>query len=143
MSKSGIRINVKDIYNANRIKRIVVGNISRVAKNTIYSEMSDLLYDDVWNRVPREVIPVVNKRTGTSRELISNAKITVTKDTPTEYEVVVHFGSDKVSKEYARVQHENLGYHHDIGEANFLQDPFMQVYPVILKKLERDIGGRQ
>lgn len=135
MNKSGIKLIVQDTTRRKRSDKIVIGTISRVAKNVIYENLYSFLYDDVDPKVPREVIPKRSK-SGTVRELSTNADITVTVDEPNAYEVYVHFGSDKISKKYARNQHENLEYNHEIGESQFLMDPFLDFYPELVYQVE-------
>lgn len=137
---SDVKITIKDAFNNNKVDKEITGVLTKVAKNIIYQQMADFLYEKVWDKVPRESNPRVNPSTGTSKELISNARVTVTKDEATAYEVVVHFGSDDVSKMYAFKQHDDVDFEHDIGQYKFLQDPFMEMYPLLLKKLKREIG---
>lgn len=141
MSKSGINFNIKDTRKLSRANRVIIGNISDSAKETIYNNLLSFLYEEVSPLVPREVKPRFNKKFGTVAELSTNAKITVTKDTPTEYEVYVHFGSDKISRHYARIQHEAEDYEHIIGQYQFLQEPFMEMYPDLINEVQDAIKG--
>ena len=48
--------------------------------------------------------------------------------------VTVGYGG--AASSYAAEQHENLHYHHTIGKAKFLEDPFNEMLPELLKRLE-------
>lgn len=112
---------------------------------TIYERAREELLDQVYFFLSSEVIPMtpvdseeVNEKYGTVEELRTNAKVVITKDSKLQTDVYVHFGSDKVSKDYAVLQHENMVYKHTYPtDSKFLEFPFEQNYDNIVQA----VGG--
>jgi hypothetical protein len=72
-------------------------------------------------------------------ELIGSAAI-ATQDSNNSIEIVVHYGSDPVSKQYAVIQHENPYYNHPRGgNYKFLENPFNALAPKIMDDLKKSI----
>lgn len=41
---------------------------------------------------------------------------------------------------YAEIQHENLSYHHDIGKAKYLEDPFNRAVPRLYPRAQKKVN---
>jgi hypothetical protein len=136
---SSVRLQIDGAINANSIKKEIQGKLTTPLKRVIFERMSDFLYEDVRPLVPKERYPEVNKATGTSMELVTNSKITITKDSKNEFEIIVHFGSDDVSKQYAFKQHDRDEFQHEIGTSKFLSDPFQEMYPILMSDIKMEI----
>jgi hypothetical protein len=52
----------------------------------------------------------------------------------TKYEVTVGYGG--AASKYALIQHENLQFHHDVGQAKYLETAFTEIVPSIDGKIK-------
>ena len=70
-------------------------------------------------------------------DLINNARISEQDDTGT-YTLVVAYGIDDISREYAQIQHENLNYNHpNGGQAKFLESAYEELLPDVLPRIRQ------
>jgi hypothetical protein len=53
----------------------------------------------------------------------------------------VYVGYGGAASAYALVQHESLHFHHPVGQAKFLEQPFDEMLPEIIKRLEKAVSG--
>ncbi len=59
----------------------------------------------------------------------------VIKSDATKYEVTVGYGG--AASKYALIQHENMQYHHDVGQPKYLETAFTEIIPEIDGKIKR------
>jgi len=72
-------------------------------------------------------------------DLIGSAAISED-DSTYKVTIVVHYGSDPVSKDYAVIQHENPFYNHpNGGNYKFLENPFNALAPSIMNDVKASI----
>ena len=71
-------------------------------------------------------------------ELIGSATIDI-EESYRSLDIAVHYGSDNVSREYAVLQHENPFFRHPIGNYKFLENPFNQIAPTIMRELRSKV----
>jgi hypothetical protein len=60
----------------------------------------------------------------------------------TTHDISVTMGYGGQAKDYAIVQHERLDFHHTVGQAKYLETPFVEARRVVLTRLASKIRER-
>jgi len=124
---AGVKITIKGIDRAVRRLKALGGNITKEVAPTLFEEMEDVAGDSKENFVP--------VRFGVLRDSIHATLPKVTGDS-----VSVSVVAGGPAEAYALIVHENLRAHHPVGQAKYLEQPFLQAQPRIKQALLRALG---
>lgn len=86
----------------------------------------------VLKEVATEIKGVSQSRCPVDTGTLKNSA--VIKSDETKYEVRVGYGG--AASKYALIQHENLNYHHDVGQAKYLETAFTETIPGLDGKIK-------
>ena len=76
-------------------------------------------------------------------QLTLNALVSSEGELTDMFQVILSYGNDPISKEYAVIQHENLNYNHKPPtQAKFLEEPFMALAPEIPRYIESTVSKK-
>lgn len=101
------------------------------------TELAGAMYREA-NAIIADSVPLVPVKTGVLR-----ASHTVEQPRIDGLSIEVRFGYGGAAQAYSVIQHERTDFHHTVGQAHYLSDPFNAHAPTIELRLGADMQARK